>query len=776
MPKEPNKALRILVPALMMGVGLIIAWSVMRNTTRQTTTAPQKPAPQASPTPAPAPTPEPGAPPQIGASAAQPEVSPGAVAQTPPSPEAPKPASPTAALFAARLYTPVEAGAYTPIGGLAPDQPYVMQIGFSPLGAGISSLDLRDHFETVKQDMHERLQRFHPRTDSPRLGAAPLAMTGVEIDGQFVNLAADPDKEGTYWKEIGPGEFEATIFDGDKPVFRLTRRYRLEAGSYDLVLEQRAENLSAEKHTLTWYQFGPADLPMGIVRYGGDKRRVRFGYLASPRIDPSQQYVESKKFLLDRGAVMGKAIDATAVALSWPPKALWPTDTTKENGFTLVWAAMTNRYFGVALHPIVNAAPGAPQRKAFDLAAKVDRFVLAGRPGPGPGGAPDNHVLVIYLTSVPVTVESGKQAVLDIGVYAGPLAPEYLSAKAEPRAAAVGLDKIVVYTLGGPCGFCTLPPLTRLLHGVLGFLHDYVVRDWAVGILLLVVFVRTCLHPVTRWSQISLQRFGKQMQALAPKQKAIKEKYENDPAKMREEMSRLMREGNVNYAGALGCLPMFLQTPVWIALYAMLFFAFELHHTPAFYGVFQWLSLRIAHVPWTFMADLSEPDHFIYFGGRTFNIPLISMIGLLKDIDGINILPVILGVVFFIQQKYLTPPPTAALTPEQEQQQKIMKVMMVFMFPLVMYQAPCGLALYFICNSTLGIIESRHIRAHVNKMDLLAPKKKAGLSPVGAPSTGRRSGGPAGKKAGFFQRFQEQMEAKRKEFERQRGKGPKRKG
>jgi YidC/Oxa1 family membrane protein insertase len=118
------------------------------------------------------------------------------------------------------------------------------------------------------------------------------------------------------------------------------------------------------------------------------------------------------------------------------------------------------------------------------------------------------------------------------------------------------------------------------------------------------------------------------------------------------------------------------------------------------------------------------------------------------------------------------------MTPEQEQQQKIMKVMMVFMFPLVMYNAPCGLALYFICNSTLGIIESRYIRAHVNKLDLLAPRKKTlmGAAPGAPERKDGRLAKPGGKRAGFFQRLQEQMEAKRKEFERQRGRGPKRRG
>ena len=78
-----------------------------------------------------------------------------------------------------------------------------------------------------------------------------------------------------------------------------------------------------------------------------------------------------------------------------------------------------------------------------------------------------------------------------------------------------------------------------------------------------------------------------------------------------------------------------------------------------------------------------------------------------------------------MQQKYLTPPPSGNMTPEQLTQQKMMKVMMVVMFPVLMYNAPSGLSLYFITNSTLGILESRYIRAHIDKKDLESTDKPA---------------------------------------------------
>jgi YidC/Oxa1 family membrane protein insertase len=66
------------------------------------------------------------------------------------------------------------------------------------------------------------------------------------------------------------------------------------------------------------------------------------------------------------------------------------------------------------------------------------------------------------------------------------------------------------------------------------------------------------------------------------------------------------------------------------------------------------------------------------------------------------------------------------MTPEQELQQKMIKYMMVFMFPVMMYNAPSGLAIYFITNSVLGILESRWIKAHIEKHKLLEIKKPTG--------------------------------------------------
>jgi YidC/Oxa1 family membrane protein insertase len=89
-----------------------------------------------------------------------------------------------------------------------------------------------------------------------------------------------------------------------------------------------------------------------------------------------------------------------------------------------------------------------------------------------------------------------------------------------------------------------------------------------------------------------------------------------------------------------------------------------------------------------------------------------------------------MGAVFFFQQKYMSPPSTG-MSKEQQSQQKMMRVLMVVMFPLMLYSAPSGLTLYILTSSCIGILESKYVRAHIKDMDLKPkePKKAPGKTP-----------------------------------------------
>jgi len=728
---EPNKALRLIVPLAVGFFGVLIAVGVFTGSK---------------------PNPAPNAQPDAQTDAAQVDTDPQTAsdedapdrdqqADTPADPiaaqtdsrpadvEPPAPAAgpadddqtiadqPPNALDPAALRARVQPVAETlaTLGSANPDGQYPLLLEFTQEGAGVSAITLADYAETLGSSERYAIQRETTlQAGQYEFSVAALAARAVRVSGASIDLFGSADSP--VWRETGPGAFEAVIETASgEPVLRIVKSFVIAPDAFDIRVNQTVENLSDAPLDYQWIQYGPVDLPEGESTYLRDPRRVWFGHLLPTERDPSRQHVR-RTDIRSRQKVIDKPLDDAGL--------IWPSPTLEAGAEQLVYASLTNRYFAFAVHPVV---PGDASDQAVDKhlrsADRVYRTILQGAPESGVGL--ETHV-VLELHSETTSIAAGETHDMSLAAYAGPLSRRILSS--EPLYKTLGLDALIVYNIGGPCAFCTFQPLARGLLWFLGIFHDYIVFDWALAIMVLVVFVRGALHPITKKSQIRMQRFSKQMQSVAPKQKKLQEKYKDDPVRLRQEMARLMKEEGIDFTGALGCLPMFLQTPVWIALYAMLYYAFDLRHEAAYFGLFQ----KISGGSWGFLADLSAPDRFIDFGAPIVTLPMLGAI------TSLNILPLLLGIVFYIQQKYLTPPTSATLTPEQETQQKIVKIMMVVMFPIFMYQAPSGLSIYFITNSTLGILESRYIRAHIASLPEPEPKKRKTKPTPGASQRPRK--------------------------------------
>jgi len=736
MPKKPNPLIRLLVPLVGVALAVGIAFSVAQqgkkpspsgSNQNQSRNEARAQAEETAPEQAP---PERAESEDAG--------SPGVASNdTPPQPEAggptdsPEPAATPAIASDAALVAEVfpDAQPAATIGGFDDGN---LRLEFSRYGAGLSSIRVTDEFVSVEamnlandrspgeEIPIESLVEVQSERRDAQTNAllTPFMVQGVEVNGQFVLLVSRNGQP--VWREAAPGVLEAFVTtDTGERVLRFERRFTVPDGSHTIELSQRIENLTGSPLSVRLYQLGPIEMEREALGYGGDRRRVRFGYLSSPASDPARTVVLADDYLWPRNRALGDRDETSR--LYDTERTLWPNREAERRERELVWAGLTSRYHGVT----VRAAGGdsAVEKTLDTVAERVDRVLL---------DRSDGEPMALRLISPETRVLGGEAADFSVSVYAGPLSKREI--RNDPGGEAFGLDGLVVYNFGGPCGFCTFPVLTGALLWILLHLHD-LVGDWALSIILLVVVVRSCLHPITKWSQIRIQIFGKQMQGMAPKQAKLKEKYGDDPKRMQSEMAKLWREEGINPAGLLGCLPMFLQSPVWIALYATLYFSIELRHSAAFFGLFQQFG------GWGFLNDLSHPDNAIPV--PTFEIPLIS--GMMGPITGINLLPLVLGFVFYAHQKYLTPTSSVAMTPEQEQQQKIMRVMTVVFFPLLMYNAPSGLTIYFITNSLLGIVESRWIRHNAEKQGLLD------LDKIRARAQAKKAGKPRG---GFMQRLQ----------------------
>lgn len=641
----------------------------------------------------------------------------------------------------------------------------VMQVEFSLAGAGIERIAFSDIWETaearhqaerhraalaagrpgpgmpdesLRYVLHEARELVNARIPDG-LVIPDLAASRLLVDGRSINLFAynrRTDENGTemlerIWAETAPGRFETEIVDDAGTVLlRVIRTYALGA-DYDVEMRQTVENRSPYELEIQLDQWGPGDLRVDRARYI-DRRRYRFGWTRGD----SGFVSTDDDLLVERQSIITRANKGRSAVL-------WPTEETEARDLRLSWFGPTNRYFGFAVHPPVTEDGTLA---SIGIADRVSRITFeVGVDGEDPEGK--DRLVFTFLEGRPLDLAPDTAAELGLGVFAGPLDREILG---EAPYSALAMEGLILYQMSSFCAICTFQWLAHLLLGFLTILHDYVVFDWGLAIIGLVIVVRTLLHPITKKSQIGMMRFGRVMQKIKPEIEKLQKKYPDDPKRMQQEQLRLMQEYGVNPAQMLGCLPMFLQMPIWVALYAMLYFAFDLRQQPAFFGIFQ----SITGGAWPFLGDLSSGDHFFY----EFETPRSLFI---MNVTGINLLPLLMAGLFWVQQKYMAPPTTATMTPEQEMQTKIMRFMMIVMMPLFLYSAPSGLTLYILTSSTIGILESRYIRSHVDKMDIeKKPDRQGGMSPLLAAAT--KGGKPKDAQARAYQAALERAEEKRR--------------
>ena len=196
---------------------------------------------------------------------------------------------------------------------------------------------------------------------------------------------------------------------------------------------------------------------------------------------------------------------------------------------------------------------------------------------------------------------------------------------------------------------------------LLNFFYGYV-GNYGIAIILVTVLIKILFWPIAQKGLKSM----KNMQKIQPKMAKLKEKYKNDSARLNQEMMNLYKTYKVNPLG--GCLPMFLQIPVFFALYKVLLQAIELRHAP----FMLWIT------------DLSAPDRL--------------MIGMdIPYLGGVPVLTLLMGGSMFLQQK-MTPSPA---DPTQAKIMMFLPVIFTFMF----LNFASGLVLYWLVNNLLSIAQ-----------------------------------------------------------------------
>jgi YidC/Oxa1 family membrane protein insertase len=292
-----------------------------------------------------------------------------------------------------------------------------------------------------------------------------------------------------------------------------------------------------------------------------------------------------------------------------------------------------------------------------------------------------------------VTLEAGATATSTIRLFAG--AKEWATIRAYQNDG--GIPGFIDSIDWGWFYFLT-KPIFAVLHWLNALIGN---MGWAI--IALTFVLKTIVLPLAYKSYVSMAR----MKELQPEMEALKERAGEDRQKLQREMMQLYKDKKVNPAA--GCLPILIQIPIFFALYKVIFVTIELRHAP-FFG---WLK------------DLSAPDPssiFNFFGLLPWDAPAQ---GTVLHLIFIGILPILLGITMWLQQK-LNPAPTDPV------QASIFAWMpWVFMFMLGSFAS--GLVVYWITNNTITFVQQYLIMwSHGKRPDIFGNIRSAKAARVAA--------------------------------------------
>lgn len=257
----------------------------------------------------------------------------------------------------------------------------------------------------------------------------------------------------------------------------------------------------------------------------------------------------------------------------------------------------------------------------------------------------DKHLFSIGSIVAMGEVAPGTSKSIESQLYVGPQDQRRL------EYIAPNLDLVVDY------GWLTF--LAKPIYTLLAFLYG-LVGNWGWAIVLLTCLVKAILYPISASGYKSMAR----MREVAPRMKALQEKYGDDKQALNQAMVELYRREKINPAG--GCFPIMLQIPVFLALYWVLLATVELRGS-------EWLF---------WVTDLASPDSYL-------------------------ILPLLMVVTMILQMR-LSPQPTDPV------QAKVMMVMPL-VFGVMFFFFASGLVLYWLTNNILSIWQQWYVNKQIDK-------------------------------------------------------------
>lgn len=331
------------------------------------------------------------------------------------------------------------------------------------------------------------------------------------------------------------------------------------------------------------------------------------------------------------------------------------------------WLCNGNGFFGIILDPLTEAGSGfivhnipgqvAPTRLTV-IDSEYGLYPVEKYPG--------------YQMHLPIRSFSGTSK---FRIFAGPFDRSILNkvdqTYTDPKTGA-SPDYIGVQSFHGFFAFISEPFAKFLL--IIMRLFYQLTHSWGFSIILLTAVLRIMLYPLNNWSIKSTIK----LQDIAPKVAAIQEKFRRDPKRAQQEIVLLYRERGVNPLS--GCFPLLIQIPFLMGMFDLLKSTFELRGASFIPGWINNLTAPDVVFSW---------DYPLFFIGNQFHL-----------------LPILLGIIMYLQQKMSSPHLKRAQSiPDQQKQQKMMGNIMTIVFTVMFYHFPSGLNIYWLSSMLLGMLQ-----------------------------------------------------------------------
>ena len=324
-----------------------------------------------------------------------------------------------------------------------------------------------------------------------------------------------------------------------------------------------------------------------------------------------------------------------------------PVDYTTTGG----WLGFTDKYWLTALIP--NQTTEVKTKAHFTGTEQTERYQTD------------------YLATAPTIVPPQGTATTSDRVFAGAKEVKLLDSY-ETEGAIPKFDRAIDFGL--------FYWITKPIFLFLDFLYG-LIGNFGLSIMALTLSIKILFFPLANRSYRAMSK----MKLLQPEIQKLRDKYGEDKAKLNQEVMALYKRVGANPMA--GCLPIFVQIPVFFSLYKVLYVTIEMRQAP-FYGWIHDLSVPDP-TTWLNLFGLIAWDPTLYF--------TMPMIGSFLHLVSIGAWPLIMGVTMFLQQK-LNPAPA-----DPVQAKMMMALPIVFTFMLG--QFPAGLVIYWSWNNLLSIAQ-----------------------------------------------------------------------